>query len=188
MQDSGGIADGSADGDAVSADARSDGDASGTGHRLDDNLPNAVAATGSVASILPPGIPARRHLTRPSRTEAAAWAAAIVFAAVAGRFAPLSAPAEFAVLGSGILVFAWAVRMPADQRRPAPDHVDGRGSLTWLGLLLVFLTWELFAFFHGSTPAHPTLSILLGPLLAEPSLRAAGYLLWLASGAWLARR
>ena len=117
-----------------------------------------------------------------------AWSAAVVFAAVAGRFAPQSAPAEFAVLGAGVAVFAWAVRLPPQQRRPAPNHIAGRGSLAWLGLLAVFLVWELFAFFHGSTSAHPTLSILLGPILADPVYRAAGYLLWLATGVWIARR
>jgi hypothetical protein len=117
-----------------------------------------------------------------------AWSAAVVFAAIAGRFAPQSAPAEFAVLGAGLAVCGWALRMPPSSRRTPPEHVDGRSSLPWLGLLLVFGVWELFAFFKGSTPAHPTLSLLLGPLLAEPIARSAGYLLWLAAGVWVARR
>lgn len=120
--------------------------------------------------------------------RAAVWCAAVVFSFVAGRFTQLSAPAEFAVLGLGTVLFVWALRLPAGQRRAAPEHVNGRGALVWLGLLLVFLAWELFAFFRGSTPAHPTLSILMGPLLAEPTVRGAGYLVWLAAGAWLARR
>ena len=129
-----------------------------------------------------------RLARRPARGQIAAWSAAVLFAAVAGRFAPISAPAEFAVLGSGLVVFVRALRTPAGRRRPAPERVDGRGSLVWLGLLAVFLVWELFAFARGSTPAHPTLSILVGPLLAEPLFRSACYLLWLAAGAWLARR
>jgi hypothetical protein len=127
-----------------------------------------------------------RHARISGRT--AVWFAAVVFSFVAGRFTQLSAPAEFAVLGSGTLLLVWAIRLPAGRRRPPPEHVDGRGALVWLGLLLVFLVWELFAFFRGSTAAHPTLSILIGPLLAEPTLRGAGYLMWLAAGTWLARR
>ncbi|HEV2637008.1 MAG TPA: hypothetical protein VGX23_17775 [Actinocrinis sp.] len=126
--------------------------------------------------------------SRAGRTRLAVWTAAVVFAAAAGRFAALSAPAEFAVLGAGLPVFAWAVRLPGERREPAPERVDRRGSLAWLGLLLVFLAWELFALSRGSTPAHPTLSILLGPLLAEPVFRSIGYLVWLAAGGWLAKR
>ena len=145
---------------------------------------DSTVGPSAMAIAPPPTIPLRR----PRRNQVAAWTAAVVFAAVAGRFATLSAPAEFAVLGSGLLVFARAVRTPVERRRPTPGHVDGRGSLAWLGLLAVFLTWELFAFARGSTPAHPTLSILLGPLLAEPPVRSAGYLVWLAAGAWIAKR
>jgi len=133
----------------------------------------------------PPGAVGRRWA---EHGRLPAWAAAVLFSAIAGRFAPQSAPAEFAVLGAGLAVCAWALRRPPDRRRPAPDRIDGHGTLPWLGLLLVFLVWELFAFFRGSTPAHPTLSILLGPLLADPLSRGAGYLLWLAGGVWIARR
>jgi hypothetical protein len=155
----------------------------------DGKNPVAVLAATSTAAAtsVPPQPPTVRQL-RISRGQMAAWTAAVIFAAVAGRFAALSAPAEFAVLGSGLLIFAWALRIPADRRRAAPERIHGRGSLAWLGLLAVFLAWELFALFHGSTPAHPTLSILLGPLLAEPLLRSAGYLVWLAAGVWIAKR
>jgi len=131
---------------------------------------------------------AGRDTRRISGSRVAIWVGAALFAVIAGRFTAQSAPAEFAVLGAGLVVCVWALRLPAEQRRTAPARLDGRGILAWLGLLLVFLVWELYAFYRGSTPAHPTLSLLLAPLLAEPLPRAAGYLLWLASGVWLAKR
>jgi hypothetical protein len=131
---------------------------------------------------------AGRDTRRCTGARVAIWSVATLFALVSGRFTAQSAPAEFAVFGAGLVVCVWALRLPAEQRRAAPARLDGRGILAWLGLLLVFLIWELYAFYRGSTPAHPTLSLLLGPLLAEPLPRAAGYLLWLASGVWLAKR
>lgn len=162
------------------------------GAALDNSIPAAALTATPVPTRATAPAPAPANTPPPLRFTArgrfAAWTAAVVFAAIAGRFAALCAPAEFAVLGSGLVVFAWATRIPADQRRAAPERIDGRGSLAWLGLLAVFLTWELFALFRGSTAAHPTLSILLGPILAEPLPRSGGYLLWLAAGVWIAKR
>jgi hypothetical protein len=106
--------------------------------------------------------------------------------------APLTAPAEFAVLGAGTLLILWAAgalpAVPGPRRRPAPQAVDGRGALWWLALLLAFTGWELYALFASPVAAHPTVSALAGPLLAPHWHRAAAYVLWLAGGAWLARR
>jgi hypothetical protein len=120
------------------------------------------------------------------------FVAAAGFSLFAGRFAPLTAPAEFAVLTAGTAVIAWAFCLvpgaPGVRRRPAPDSAGGRGALVWLALLLVFTGWELYALFASPSAAHPTVSALSGPLLAPHWHRAAAYLLWLAGGVWLARR
>jgi hypothetical protein len=125
------------------------------------------------------------------RGLALAWAAATVYSVVAGRFAPLSAPGEFAVVIAGAAMTAWALGLrlpvPPPRRRPAPLHIDGRGALVWLVIVLVFTVWELYALALGGD-SHPTLSALAGPLLAPSTHRAVGYLLWLASGVWIARR
>ena len=126
-----------------------------------------------------------------ARGMALAWAAATIYAVIAGRFAPLSAPGEFAVVIAGAAMTAWALGLrlpiPPPQRRPAPLRIEGRGALLWLVIVLVFTAWELYALALGGY-SHPTLSALAGPLLAPYTHRAIGYLLWLASGVWIARR
>ncbi|MFD0634428.1 hypothetical protein ACFQ9X_25660 [Catenulispora yoronensis] len=77
---------------------------------------------------------------------------------------------------------------PRHPHFPAPDHIDGKGALPWAAVAVVFGIWELYAAVRGSTPAHPTLSILMGPLIDPPFARAAGYALWLAVGVWVVRR
>jgi hypothetical protein len=128
--------------------------------------------------------PASVHVTP---TTVVIAVAALGYAAMAGSFRRLTIPAELATLVPGALICRYAVRRNV-RRYPAPDHVDGRGSLAWGAVLVLFAIWELYADLSGSTPAHPTLSILMGPMLQHPENRAMGYVLWLAAGAWVVRR
>jgi hypothetical protein len=48
--------------------------------------------------------------------------------------------------------------------------------------------WWLVAFRWGNDPAHPTLSLLLDPMLENYPARVLGYTLWLAAGRWLVTR
>ncbi len=113
--------------------------------------------------------------------------AAVVFSVVAGNLTPLTWPATVAVLVSGGLATWLGVYRPPPRLR-APEYVSARGAAAWGGVLVAFAVWELYAFFRGSTPQHPTLSILSVPLLAPASHRVIGYLLWLAAGLWVVRR
>ena len=127
------------------------------------------------------------------RNAVCAWAAAALFAAVAGRFAPLTAPAEFAALLAGGAVTGWALgaRAPgigAVHRRAAPESLGGRGWLAWIAVLLVCGVIEVYSLTSATPLDHPTLSALSRPLLAPPDHRELGYLLWLACGVWVARR
>jgi hypothetical protein len=128
------------------------------------------------------------------RTAAAWWGAGVVFAAVAGRFAPLTAPAEFAAILAGGAITAWALGagfarpVPVLRRREAPVSLDGRGWLAWVAVLVVSGLVEVHALFSGAPLKYPTLSVLSRPLLAPSDGRAVGYLLWVASGVWVARR
>jgi len=132
------------------------------------------------------------------RVAAAWWGAAAVFAAIAGRFAPLTAPAEFAALLAGGAIMAWALGVaftrpvplpvPMLQRREAPESLSGRGWLAWVAVLVAFGVLEVHSLASPTPLDHPTLSAISRPLLAPSDHRSLGYLLWLASGVWVARR
>lgn len=132
----------------------------------------------------PSSRPASLRLTRNVLLVAAAT---VVYALIAGGFRRLTIPAEIATFLPGVFITYLALRRTC-RRFPALEHLDGRGVAAWGAVLVVFGVWELYADLRGSTPAHPTLSILVGPMLADPLHRAVGYLLWLAAGVWLVRR
>ncbi len=114
--------------------------------------------------------------------------AALALSVLAGGIASLTWPATLlvAVVGGTIVGFG-LLRGPA-QRLPAPDELYPVGIGVWLALVLAFSAWELIAFFHGSTPAHPTVSVLLDPLLDDHVMRSAAFFGWLSLGAYLLRR
>lgn len=123
-----------------------------------------------------------------SRPNAAVLAVGgVLWALVAGGFRRLTIPAELGTFLPGLFITARALRRDC-RRLPAPDHLDGRGTAAWAAVLVLFGIWELYADLRGSTPDHPTLSILMGPLLADPLHRTVGYILWLALGVWVVRR
>jgi hypothetical protein len=117
----------------------------------------------------------------------AAAAGVFGYAVVVGGFRRLTVPAELGTFVPGALITYAAMRRGCRRFR-APEHLDGRGTAAWGAVLVVFGIWELYADLRGSTPDHPTLSILMGPVLADPLHRAVGYVLWLATGVWLVRR
>ena len=65
--------------------------------------------------------------------------------------------------------------------RPASGHP----YLPWLGLLIVFVVWELFNYLvHGSRADHPTFSSITDAIDRFYLLKALLFLGWLA-GAWV---
>jgi hypothetical protein len=119
-----------------------------------------------------------------ARRIALAYAGMIIYALLAATARPMTLPAAFAVLlpGSGLLW--WGARRVPHRM----VHAGWATLLTWVALGLLFCAWELVAYFSGNNPAHPTFSILADPLLDTYPGRVAGYLLWLATGAWLVTR
>ncbi|MFL6110748.1 MAG: hypothetical protein ACJ786_05290 [Catenulispora sp.] len=148
-----------------------------------DSLP--VGRGTETAGRAPTARPAPEPLPRNTMIT---WALlGVGYALVAGSFARLTVPAELATLlpGAGLL---WYAKRPATPRFAAPDRIDGRGVLPWAVVGVAFGIWELYAALRGSTPAHPTLSILMRPLIDPAPARAIGYGLWLAGGLWVVRR
>lgn len=124
---------------------------------------------------------------------APAWARPMVMlpalagcALVGGLFPSFSKRATFAVLlFGGLLVWLGSSgRLP---RRPVPRRLPA-GAAWWLVPVLFLAVVELVNFLLGSTYPHPTLSVLLDPVLAQYPARAAAYFGWL-TGLWaLVRR
>lgn len=116
------------------------------------------------------------------------WAAVgLGFSLIAGTFARLTIPAELATVLPGAALVWYALR-PTTAHFPAPEPFARRSTVAWVAVAVAFGIWELYAAARGSTHAHPTLSILMGPLIGPPPARAAGYVAWLLGGVWVARR
>lgn len=107
--------------------------------------------------------------------------------ALLGGFFPsfsLTANLYVLLLGSVLMVAGFSSRLP---RRAAPETL-APGIVWWLLPLLVFAVTELSSFVLGSTYTHPTLSILLDPLLDGYLLRSLAYFGWLTAFWGLVRR
>jgi len=154
-----------------------------------DSLPvgRPADAGGAPAAPTGGGAPVPVRLTRPTHTMLTWLLVGIGYALVGGSLRRLTAPAELATLLPGAAALWYALR-PDTPRFPAPERIDRRGMVAWGAVLVAFGIWELYAALRGSTPAHPTLSILMGPLIDPPFARAAGYAVWLAGGLWVVRR
>jgi hypothetical protein len=63
-----------------------------------------------------------------------------------------------------------------------------RAALVWALWFVAAALWEAYAFVKGSTPAHPTISVLLDPPLDVHVVRAAAFMGWLTLGWRLLRR
>ncbi len=103
-----------------------------------------------------------------------------------GLFPSFSLTANLYVLllGSVLMVAGFSSRL---SRRAAPEALAS-GIVWWLVPLLVFAATELSSFLMGSTYAHPTLSILLDPVLDGYLMRSVAYFGWLTVFWGLVRR
>jgi hypothetical protein len=141
-----------------------------------------VVGIGSHWRTTPPDEPVPDKLPRVDR-----WDAVIVgYALIAAVFRPLTMPAAVAVLIPGVLLLALRATRPV---RPLPSGAVSPGAATlWLGLAVAGAAWWLVALLWGNDPQHPTLSLLLDPILETYPARVLGYALWLAAGRWLVTR
>ena len=115
------------------------------------------------------------------------WDVVIVgYALIAAVFKPLTVPAAVAVLIPGVLLLVLRATRPV---RPLPSSAVSSGTVAlWLALAASGAAWWLVAFLWGNDPQHPTLSLLLDPVLETYPARVLGYALWLAAGRWLVAR
>ena len=114
--------------------------------------------------------------------HALAWAvAAIPVAATVATYGELTIQAFVAVLVSGGVLTAAALRRRAGSAAPAVP-----GAVVWLVWLVAVGLWELYTFLHQQR--LPTLSDLTDPILAHPLVRGAATVAWFSAGIWLLRR
>lgn len=71
---------------------------------------------------------------------------------------------------------------------PADERVPFRRFIPWLVMLVVVVSFELFAYFEQPRQAHPTLSSLSDDLTRWQVGKAALFVAWLALGWLLLRR
>lgn len=116
----------------------------------------------------------------------------LVYAVLVAGLVRYSLPATLAVWAPAAAGVAVAWRRPAgDGSGAAP--VPPAGAAAWAVVFVALALWELAALLlqpslTTTSWAHPTISVLLDPILATHLGRAVVLSLWLASGWWLLRR
>lgn len=108
----------------------------------------------------------------------------MAYAWVTTGLRPFTLPALAATLSGGLVVILVGGRLAA----PAASREPVRGAWVWLALGGAVAVWELQAFLQHPRSAHPTISSLTNNLMQHHVSRAGAMLVWLAVGAWLARR
>lgn len=136
---------------------------------------STAADDGRVHRLIPAGLNTRQLLP----------VAALAYALAASGLASHTWLATAAVLAPAVLIGMRADRLRGPR---LPVDVATRRTITaWSALLLVGLAWEAWSFLNQpswniASFAHPTLSILLDPLLTHRAARVGGWLLWLYAG------
>ncbi len=105
---------------------------------------------------------------------------------VGGLFPSFSLQANLYVLviGGTMTWLGLSGRLP---RRPVGRRL-GVGAAWWLVPALLLALVELVSAIYDSTPAHPTISVLMDPILDVYLARVLAYFLWLGAFWTLVRR
>ena len=92
---------------------------------------------------------------------------------VAAGLRPFTIGEEVMVAIPALVVFAAAWR----PTRPPPPVRSSRASVAlWLGLVILAVGWELFAFFSSPRDDHPTLSVITDEIMSVHAGRAVALL------------
>ena len=134
----------------------------------------------------------REESVRPDHSRVlgvAAWTAVALYAWIAGSFPSFTWAATAAVLLPGVAIFlAGTVGHAATTEGPPPRRVSGRAVLVWSVPVGAFCVLEVVNDMLGSTYAHPTLSVLMDPVLTQHPLRSLAIFGWLVGGWRLVQR
>jgi hypothetical protein len=142
----------------------------------------------------PAAAPGSRGTDRlvPARRTPALVVGGLLYSVAAGGLARFSWPAMVAVAVPGIVgvMSAWYAA-PRASAEAAP--IQAGGAAAWAAVFVALALWELGTWLLQPTltagsPAHPTISVLLDPLLGSSPGRSVGFAAWLALGWFLVRR
>jgi hypothetical protein len=116
----------------------------------------------------------------------------LLYAAAAGGLARFSWPAVVAVAGPGLVGVLSAWRSPPRPSVEVPP-IHASGAAAWVAVFVLLALWELSALLLQpaltiDSPAHPTISVLLDPVLGSHLGRSVGFAVWLALGWFLVRQ
>lgn len=111
----------------------------------------------------------------------AAVAVGVVFSWIVAGFGSFNLESTIAVVGAGlgflVVAFAW----PPPRTRPTRP-LTKRAVMLWTLVIGSFSVQEIINDALGSKPPHPTLSILMDPVLGNHLARAVAILIWLRFG------
>jgi hypothetical protein len=100
---------------------------------------------------------------------------------------PFTRNALLVVLLPGAVLAAIGFGRPP-RRVPAPDRLDVAGVSYWAICITALFEWEAAAFRDNASWWHPSLTLLIDPMLEARPVKTAGILTWLLSGWALVRR
>jgi hypothetical protein len=146
-------------------------------------------AGGTAAGVRGPGWGDRLV---PARRTPALVVGGLLYALAAGGLARFSWPAIVAVAIPGVVgvASAWsAAPGPAAEAAPVPAGGAAVWAAVFVALALVELgTWLLQPTLTTASTTHPTISVLLDPLLGSQPGRSVGFAAWLGLGWFLVGR
>ena len=115
----------------------------------------------------------------------------VLYAFLAGFLARFSWPLTVVVVVPGAVAVAlgWA----GAERETAEPPLGLPGALRWTALFVALALWELTNLllqpsFRADSHAHPTMSVLMDPVLASHVGRSVSIAVWLALGWFLLER
>jgi len=133
------------------------------------------------------GSPVAAAAPADSRTRLLVAGAFVPIAVVAGGLPSFSLGANLLVLVVGGALFWVGVTYRSERARP-PTRRWPPGARRWLLPVGVLTGMEAVSYVLGSTPEHPTFSLLADPWLERYPVRVAAFLGWLAAFWGMARR
>lgn len=147
---------------------------------------SAASSPRTAASRYEPGEARLPVGARPAR-NAVIGIGLITYAWILAGTTPFSMKALLGVLLPGAVLGGIAYGRPPE-RIPPPESVDATGFSYWIICIALLFEWEASAFRDNSPPWHPSLTDLINPLLAPHPVKCAAIVVWLLAGWALVKR